>query len=93
MGTERGEGWLTKADELRPGFSVTDAIAAEVFRLTGTKIRAEEAAMLMQRALNGGIVPFIKRLGATGNQETNQVIVYPQLRVLGRKFHGKLTLS
>ena len=70
-----------------------DVIAAEMSRLTGTTIRAEEAAALMGKALSSGIVSFIKRLGPTGNQENNQVIVYPQLQLIGCKFHGKLTLS
>ena len=70
-----------------------DQIAAEIKRLTGETIRAEEASMLLNRALNGGIVPFIKRLGATGNQENNQVIVYPQIQMLRRNTHGKLILS
>lgn len=70
-----------------------EQIAAEVKRLTGETIRAEEASMLIGRALNGGIVPFIKRLGPTGNQESDQVIVYPQLQVVRRNAHGKLVLS
>lgn len=70
-----------------------EQIAAEIKRLTGETVRAEEAAMLVGRALNGGIMPFIKRLGATGNQESNQVIVYPQIQMIRRNTHGKLVLS
>ena len=70
-----------------------EQIAAEIKRLTGETIRAEEASMLVGRALNGGIVPFIKRLGPTGNQENDQVIVYPQIQMLRRNTHGKLVLS
>lgn len=70
-----------------------DQIAAEIKRITGETIRAEEAAMLVGRALNGGLIPFIKRLGPTGNQESDQVIVYPQLQVIRRNAHGKLVLS
>lgn len=70
-----------------------DQIAAEIKRLTGETLRAEEAAMMVGRALNGGIVPYIKRLGPTGNQENDQVIVYPQVQLLRRNVHGKMTLS
>lgn len=70
-----------------------EQIASEIKRLTGETVRADEASMLVGRALNGGIIPFIKRLGPTGNQENDQVIVYPQLQVIRRNAHGKLVLS
>jgi hypothetical protein len=70
-----------------------NAVAAEFARVTGDPMNAEEAAAFIGRAVNGGLIPYIKQLGATGNQDSKQVIVYAQLRPLGRKFHGKLTLS
>jgi len=70
-----------------------DVVAAEFTRVTGTAITAQEAAALLGKALNGGITPFIKDLGASGNQDSKEVFCYPQLQVKGRKFHGKLVLS
>lgn len=79
-------------DALLPGMT-PEAIAAEFTRLTGNPMTAQEAAALMGRYLNGGLVPFIKTLGATGNQTSKQVFCYPQLQVKERNKHGKLVLS
>jgi hypothetical protein len=90
-------GYMVQAEYLN-ALANPDIVAAELTRMIrergGTEtVRAEEAAAILQRAMNGGIMPYLKRLGPTGNQENIEVICYPQLRVLGRKFHGKLTLS
>ena len=70
-----------------------DSFAAEFTRVTGDAMTAAEAGAMIGKALNGGITPFIKDLGASGNQESKEVFCYPQLQVKGRKFHGKLVLS
>lgn len=69
------------------------AVAAEFKRVTGDDMSAAEASQLIGRAMNGGLIPYIKQLGATGNQDSKQVIVYAQLRTKRRNVHGKLTLS
>lgn len=75
-----------------PGMS-PDVVAAEFARVTGQTITAQEAASLLQRALNGGLIPFVKDLGASGNQTSKEVFCYPQLQVKERFKHGKLVLS
>lgn len=69
------------------------AVAAEFARVTGDTISAQEAAAMIQKAMNGGLIPYIKQLGATGNQDSKQLIVYAQLRTKRRNVHGKLTLT
>lgn len=100
--------YALNTDEIAIGYMVQDKVIAAlqdpaVFALAmnemikaaggGDTVRAEEAAQMISAAMNGGIMPYLKRLGPTGNQENVEVIVYPQLLVYGRKFHGKLTLS
>ena len=80
------------ADFTLPGLS-PESVAAEFSRATGETMTAGEAASLLGKALNGGITPFIKDLGASGNQSSKEVFCYPQLQLKGRKFHGKLVLS
>lgn len=70
-----------------------DVVAAEFLRLTGDPMTADEAAALIGVALNGGIIPYIKDLGATGNQTSKELFCYPQVRVTGRKYHGKFLFT
>lgn len=100
--------YALNTDQVKIGYMIQDAIiqalqnpsalASQMNAMIqagggGDTVRAEEAAMILQTAMNGGIMPYLKRLGPTGNQENVEVIVYPQLRVFGRKFHGKLALT
>lgn len=70
-----------------------DQIAAEMTRITGETVRAAEAAALVERTLGRGLVPYLKRLGAAGNQDSLQVGVYVNLQMIRRDTHGKLVFS